>query len=190
MLDTFFEGHVLWFSIPALTGTGLFVLLIVMMLLGGDGGDGFDTDTGSSLDGGDSTSAFQILSVQGFSSFFMGFGWAGIGSLLGMGWSTNVSFGLGFLGGLLMVWLLGAALNAMRGMESSGNIPITKTIGKTGEVYSNVPSKGGGSGQIQLVVSGRQRIYKAISEDSALMTHSRVIVLGVNDDSSLTVGPA
>ncbi|MFT7484860.1 MAG: hypothetical protein ACI9F9_000705 [Candidatus Paceibacteria bacterium] len=189
MLDLLFEGQALWFSVPALIGTGVFLLLLVMMLVGGDGGGGFDTDSGGSLDGGDSSSAFQILSVQGVAGFLMGFGWTGVGCSLGAGWGTAVSFGAGTLGGFAMVWILAAALSAMRGLESSGNIPLEETIGKTGEVYSNVPSKGAGSGRVRLVVSGRQRIYNAVSEGAPLNTHSRVTVLHVNDDSSLTVGP-
>ncbi|MFT7668017.1 MAG: hypothetical protein ACI8X5_000703 [Planctomycetota bacterium] len=189
MLNTLFEGQVLWFSIPAALGSGVFLLLILLMLIGGDGGDGFDPDAGSSLDGGDSNSAFQILSIQGVSTFMMGFGWVGIGSFLGAGLSATFSFGFAFVGGVIMVWILGAALSGMRGLESSGNIPMSATVGKVGEVYANIPAKGAGSGQVRIVVTGRQRIYKAVSDGPQLNSHTRAIVLRVNDDSSLTVGP-
>ena len=102
MFDSFFDGEALWFSIPALLGTGVFLIRILMMLVGCDGGDGIDLDAGDAdLNGGDSSGAFEILSVQGVSAFLMGFGWVGVGSHLGAGWSPAVSFGAGAAGGAL-----------------------------------------------------------------------------------------
>ena len=188
MFDSLFDGEALWFSIPALLGTGVFLIRILMMLVGGDGGDGIDLDAGDAdLHGGDSSGAFEILSVQGVSAFLMGFGWVGVGSHLGAGWSPAVSFGAGAAGGLLLVWILGHSLGAVRGLESSGNVSIAGAIGKTGEVYARVPEAGRGQGQVRVVISNRQRIYNAITEGPELDSRSRVRVVAVNDDNSLTV---
>lgn len=189
MLEALFEGQAVWFSVPALLGTGIFVLRIAMMLIGGDGIDGGDTDAGGSLDGDDSTGAFEILSVQSVSAFLMGFGWVGIGCFLGAHWSSSVALVVGSLGGFLMVWIMGSVLGAVRGLESSGNIPLDRALGKVGEVYARVPAAGAGKGQVKLVLSNHQRIYNAISESSELSSGTRVRVTGVNDDNSLTVGP-
>lgn len=190
MFDTFFTDEALWFSIPAVFGSGIFLIRIVMMLVGGDGADGgdFDLDSGDAdLHGHDSSGAFEILSVQGVSAFLMGFGWVGIGSHLGAGWSPAASFGLGAAGGLLLVWILGHALGAVRGLESSGNVSIESALGSTGEVYAQVPESGRGQGQVRVVLSKRQRIYNAISNGPELATRTRVRVVGINDDNSLTV---
>ena len=190
MFDVLFEEDTLWFSIPALLGSGIFILRIAMMLIGGDGGDGFEADAGDiEFDGSDSTGAFEILSIQGISAFMVGFGWVGIGSMLGAGWSTTTSFTLGFLGGLAMVWILGNTLSAARSLESSGNISIERPLGKTGEVYARIPARGDGKGQVRLIVSSHQRIYNAISEGPEFPTSSRIRVIGINDDNTLTVGP-
>jgi membrane protein implicated in regulation of membrane protease activity len=189
MLDVLFEGQALWFSVPALLGTGVFLFLVAMMLLGTDGGDGFDADTGSSFDGSDSTQAFELLSVQGVSAFLMGFGWVGIGGLLGANWSAGLSFGVATLGGFIMVWILGALLKSVRGLESKGNVAMEDAVGKTGEVYSRIPPRGEGRGQVRVVLSSRQRMYNAVSVGPELTTHDRVVVLQVNDDNTITVGP-
>ncbi len=189
MLDMLFEGQALWFSVPALLGTGIFLLLVIMMLLGTDGGDGFDADAGSTLDGSDSASAFELLSIQGVSAFMMGFGWVGIGGLLGADWGAQRSLGVGVLGGVGMVWILGSLLKSVRGLESNGNVSMSDAIGKVGEVYTRVPPRGEGQGQIRIVLSKRQRMYNAVSAGPELTTHDRVIVLQVNDDNSVTVGP-
>jgi hypothetical protein len=191
MIETLFSGEALWFSVPAVFGTGMFVLRLLMMLIGGDGGDGavdMDFETGDAhLGGHDPGGAFEILSVQGVSAFLMGFGWVGVGALLGADWSPAVAFGAGFLGGLLLVWILGHALGAVRGLESSGNISISEALGATGDVYTRVPPSGEGQGQVRVVLSDRQRIYNAISRGPEFMTHTRVRVVEVNDDNSLTV---
>jgi hypothetical protein len=97
--------------------------------------------------------------------------------------------GVSVLGGLGMVWLLGSLLTAMGGLESSGNVSIQEAVGHRGEVYSNIPARGEGQGQVRLVLSKRQRMYNAVSAGPELPTRQRVVVLEVNDDNSLTVGP-
>lgn len=189
MIDTLFEGQALWFSVPALAGTGVFLLLLVLMFVGADGADGLDGDPGAALDGADSSGAFEILSVQGISAFLMGFGWVGIGGMFGAEWAPQTCMGAGVVGGISMVWLLGSLLNVVRGLESSGNISIAQAVGRTGEVYANIPERGAGQGQIRLVLSKRQRTYNAVSVGPELPTRQRVVVLEVNDDNSLTVGP-
>ncbi len=192
MFEELFVGQALWFSIPALLGTGVFILRILFMLIGGDGGDGvdMDTDAGGSLDGDDSSGAFAILSVQGVSAFLMGFGWVGIGCFLGASWSAGMSLGVGTLGGIVLVWIMANILGAVRGLESSGNIDIQSALGKTGEVYAQVPENGTGKGKVKLVISNHQRIYNAISEGPAFASGTRVRVVAVNDDNSLSVGSA
>ena len=56
-------------------------------------------------------------------------------------------------------------------------------------LYTNVREKGSGRGQVRVVIDGRDRIYNAISDRQALPTSSRVRVVRVNQDHTLTVTP-
>jgi hypothetical protein len=96
----------IWFGVPALVGTVFFSLRMALMLIGGADADaGFDVDVNFDVDvdfdvdvgdvdaisetggdPGDSTQAFKALSVQAIAAFVMGFGWAGLGALSGLGW--------------------------------------------------------------------------------------------------------
>jgi len=206
MLDPLFQGDALWFTVPALFGTLVFILRMVLMLVGGDTGDGGDGgdlghagDVGDFGDTGDgsldfdgqhhpsSNTAFEILSVQSISIFLMGFGWVGIGCLLGSGWSTGVALALGVVGGVAMVWIMARTLGAVRTLEGSGNVKIQSTLGLEGDVYARIPA--GGRGQVRLVIDSRQRIYNAVSRDTDIASQSRVRVVGVNDDNTITVEP-
>lgn len=190
MLDQLLDGQALWFTVPALLGTAVFGLRILMMLVGGvdDVDLGADADIdGADFDGDDSSQAFTILSVQGVSAFLGGFGWAGVGALLGMHWEMAPAAAVGVAGGVAMVWLLGLLLKAIYDLQSSGTLGPDSAVGFTGEVYATIPEGGRGRGQVRVVVRERQRIYNAITEGETLPTNTRVRILAVNDDNTLMV---
>lgn len=193
MLDLFLNGNAAWFGVPALVGTGVFALRLVLMFLGHTGLDmGHDgvleahTDVGDAHHG-DSTDAFKVLSLQSIAAFAMGFGWGGLGVLRGTDWNPALAVPVAVASGVAMVYLLAILLKAVYDMQSSGNIRIDDAVGTDGTVYVGVPEAGQGSGQVQVVVNGRQRIYNAVTDGSALASNTRVRVVAANDDNSLTV---
>ena len=60
-------------------------------------------------------------------------------------------------------------------------------VGTEGTVYTNVPAKGDGRGQVRVVVNLRARIYNAVSDGDAIVTSSSVRIVRVNEDHTLTV---
>lgn len=188
MLDQLFSGNTLFFSIPAVAGTLFFTFRLILMFTGlGDldaDVDGFD---GLDPSHHDSTESFKFLSIQSIAAFVMGFGWGGLGGLLGGGWDWSTSLLAGVVGGVGMVWLLSWLLKVVYDLQSSGNIAIEQAGGAEGEVYAGVPGKGEGAGQVRVIIGERQRIYNAVSEGEALPTRTRVRVVKVNDDRTLTV---
>lgn len=197
MYDALFTEPAVWFGLPAVLGSAVFLLRLVLMLVAGDGGGGFDADVDVDLDldvgdGGDHLDpghSFEILSVQAISAFLMGFGWAGLGGLHGAGWGMTASIGAGVAGGVVMTWILAALLRTMYSLESSGNVSIATALNSEGEVYTSIPARHAGRGQVRVVLDGRQRIYNAVSEGDAIPTSSRVVVVRVNEDRTLTVSP-
>lgn len=186
MLERLFAQEALFFTIPALAGTGVFLLRLALMALGGLGGD---VDADVDADGSDSTDAFRLLSIQSIAAFLMGFGWGGVGGFIGFDWSFGMSLLLGAAFGAALVWLLGLLMKAMYDLQTSGNVHIQDAVGVEGAVYTNVPEKGSGRGQVRVVIDGRDRIYNAISDRQAIPTRSRVRVVRVNQDHTLTVTP-
>ena len=192
MLWGLFEQEALFFTIPALLGTFVFVLKLGLMTLAGFGGD-FDTDVDADVDvnlgedAGDSTDAFTLLSLQSIAAFLMGFGWGGLAGHLGLDWSLPMSLLLGAGFGALLVWLLGLLMKAVYDLQSSGHVRVEDAVGSEGVVYANVPAKGVGRGQVRVVVNERARIYNAISDGEPIATSATIRVVQVNDDRSLTV---
>ncbi len=194
------------FSAAAIFGTLFFLIRLVLMFLGvgdhgGDagsgGGGGFDLgdlDVDPSLDAHhtDSTHAFKALSIQSIVTFVMGFGWGALGAYSGSDMSVGASIGIGALVGVAMVWLLGWLLKGVYDLQSSGNFPMRAIVGGVGEVYLTVPdSRTGkpGYGKVSVSHDNRRRTFNAISEGGAIPTGSRVRVVRVNDDMTITVAP-
>lgn len=190
--DIFFTGHAAWFTIPAFLGTAVFLIRLTFMLLGGMGLD-FHHDFGGhhGLDSAhhDGDSGFKLLSIQSIAAFLMGFGWAGLAGLKGSHWSLMTSIGAGAACGLALMWLLGVLLKGAYDLQSSGNVEIESAVGANGTVYVNVPESGSGRGQVMLILGDRQCTYNAVSTGPALASRSRVRVVGVNDDHTVTVAP-
>jgi membrane protein implicated in regulation of membrane protease activity len=191
MLDQLFSGYAAWFAVPAIVGTAVFLMRLVLMLVGGAAGDlDFSVDhVGADLHHGDPGHALQILSIQSLFAFAMGFGWVGLGGLKG-GWGFTPSLLAGVAGGVGMVWLLGLLLKGVHDLQSSGNVSIDSAMGREGDVYATIPAGGQGRGQVRVTLSQRQRIYNAVTEGEELPSSTRVRVTKVNQDNTLTVARA
>lgn len=192
MFQDFFAGDALWFSVPAVAGTGFFLVRLLLLAFGGiadaDVGS-MEVDTGMEVHHGDSGLAAQFLSVQGITAFFMGFGWSGYAARYGLKWELGATFGAAVLGGTLFVLLIGSLFRGVRRLEASGTLKLEDAAGMEGEIYASVPERGRGTGQVRLVVRQRQRIVNAVSAGSALPTRTRVRVSSVNPDRTVTVEP-
>ena len=190
MLDLLFSNHVAWFGVPAVIGSVFFVLRMVLMLVGGDLGHGGMDAHGVDVHHGDSSDAFKLLSVQSIAAFLMGFGWGGLAAHVGADWPWTASTLFAFGCGIGMVWLLAMLLRAMISLQSSGNVSLDDAVGVEADVYVTVPAEGHGRGQVRVVINNRQRICNAVTQGEALPSRSRVRIINVNKDNTVTVTPA
>ena len=194
----------IWFGVPALVGTVFFSLRMALMLIGGADADaGFDVDVNFDVDvdfdvdvgdvdaisetggdPGDSTQAFKALSVQAIAAFVMGFGWAGLGALSGLGWGLYVSIAVAMLGGGGMVWFLGKLLRFVYGLQSSGTVAMYQALESEGTVYAQIPAAAAGVGRVRVVIGNRERYYKAITDGDALPRDAKIRVVDINDEDN------
>jgi hypothetical protein len=186
VLDLLFGSDALWFSVPAFAGTIFFLSRVVMMLFVGDvelhhDAGGFDVVHG------DSSEAFKVLSIQSIAAFLMGFGWTGLFVVRGLGLSPLVGVPAGVVVGTGMMWLLGRLFRLVGRLQSSGTMDISAALDEEGTVYLTVPGRRGGRGAVRIVVGDRQQYYNAVTDGDAIPTGTRVRVLEINEDHTLTV---
>ena len=190
MYDLFFSNHAGWFAVPAIVGTAFFTLRLILMTIGiGDGGMDADVDA-VDIDHGDTGEAFRVLSIQSIAAFVMGFGWGSLAAYRAGGYGMTASAFVGILVGAAACWLLGLLLKLLHDMQASGTVSIDSAVGLEGSVYATIPANRSGRGQVTVVIDQRQRTYNAVTEGEPLPTQTRVRVLKVNDDNTITVAAA
>jgi hypothetical protein len=131
--------------------------------------------------------AATALSVQGFLTFLMGFGWGGLGGYRGSELSLGLSAVIGIGCGIVLLLVVVFLLRATRRLQSSGNITLGDLVGLEAEVYTTIPASGQGRGQIVTVVGDRQRFVNAVSDAAEIPPRTRIAVVRVNGDNSVTV---
>ena len=171
------------YLVMAVIATLLFLIRLGFSMAGADGGD-FDVDGDF-----DSDASFAIFSVLSILAFFMGAGWMGLAARLDWGLgrlaSSFVSAGFGFT-----MMLAAAGLSHLaRRLDRTVEYDLRTAVGRTARVYLTVPAAGQGSGQVEVSVSGRRKILRAISNGPQLEAFSSVTIVGTRDDETLIAAP-
>ena len=182
--------EIIYWAATIIGGT-LFILRLILMFMGGDvSDDGIDSalDTGgfeSSGDHADANMSFQLLSVQGLTSFFMMFGLVGL-ALLKASQPVLLTVMGGVLAGLVTVAVTGLIFTQMKRLQTEGTINIQTTIGSEGSVYLTIPKNG--TGQVQVIAQGSLKIFDAVSNNKTLIaTGEKIRVVGVAGGNILVV---
>ena len=149
------------YLVMAVVGTLLFLVRLSLAMFAGNGGD-FDTEVDFDTD-----VSFTMFSVLSILAFFMAAGWMGLACRLDWGLgrlpSALISAGFGFA--LMMAASLMTAW--MRRLNRHIDYDVRTAIGRTGRVYLTIPERGTGHGQVEISVSGRQKILRAMSTQAA-----------------------
>lgn len=182
--------EIIYWAATIIGGT-LFILRLILMFMGGDvSDDGIDSalDTGgfeSSGDHADANMSFQLLSVQGLTSFFMMFGLVGL-ALLKANQPVLLTVMGGVLAGLVTVAVTGLIFTQMKRLQTEGTINIQTTIGSEGSVYLTIPKNG--TGQVQVIAQGSLKIFDAVSNNkTSIATGEKIRVIGVAGGNILVV---
>ncbi len=185
---TFTQESAYW--VLALSGTILFVIKILLVIFGGDlGGGDADVGGGDGDGGGSSTGVFALFSLQSVLAFFMGAGWMGLACLKEWHTSSLVAFltSIGF--GFALMLMNAGLMAAINKLNQEVSYDIRDGIGHIGKVYLQVPAKGEGTGQVEVTVSGRRKVLRAVSGADAIPTGGLVKVVDVKDGQLLVVEP-
>jgi membrane protein implicated in regulation of membrane protease activity len=182
--------EIIYWAATIIGGT-LFILRLILMFMGGDvSDDGIDSalDTSgfeSSGDHADANMSFQLLSVQGLTSFFMMFGLVGL-ALLKANQPVLLTVMGGVLAGLVTVAVTGLIFTQMKRLQTEGTINIKTTIGSEGSVYLTIPKNG--AGQVQVIAQGSLKIFDAVSNNkTSIATGEKIRVVGMAGGNILVV---
>jgi hypothetical protein len=143
------------FLLCAIIGGAIILLRLVLTIAGLDHQDG-------ALDGAhaDSDTGFQLLSIQGISSFFTLFGLVGYTLYRQAHLGAVIALVAGIAAGLAAVWLMQRIFISMLKLQSSGSVALDSAVGCEGTVYTTVSGSGG---SVQINFAKRLREFDAVS---------------------------
>lgn len=170
-------------AIGALSST-ILTLQMILSLMGGavDGIDG-DFEVGDGSEGG----ATGILSIRSIGAFFTGFGWAGAAALQnGMG-TGGATFAATIVGGIFL-GLIVYLMSYLHSLREEGTLNYKNAIGEVGAVYLPIPPNRKGMGQVEVLVQGRLRTVKAVTDHGKKIPNQAAIrVTDLVDQQTLLV---
>ncbi len=191
MMDILFSPNALWFTVPALVGSGFLLMQIMLGELGGDAESALelDADFEADLAADDPGGEFRLLSLQSISAFGIGYGWVGLAALKALDLGFTGSVMVGVVAGVGVAWAFVLLSRSILRLQSSGNVTLRDVEGKLGDVYITVPPAGKGNGRIKVAVHNSHYEYNAIQQgDEPIVTHTRVrIVRGNQSTNTVTV---
>lgn len=180
MMDWFFGDGAVWFAIPALFGTGIFLIQLFMDGLGAD----LDVDLDTSGAGD-----FKALSLQTISAFCVGSGWMGLAAFRVLDLGMPGSVAIAVVSGVGVAWLAAWVTRQVFKMQRSGNITIDRAEGLVGDVAVTVPPANSGRGAVAVVIDGNRREYDAVQTgDEPISPRTRVKIVSTDaQQNTLTV---
>ena len=170
-------------AIGAVSSLVLTIQMVLALMGGAMEGVEADFDIGDGGEGG----ATGILSIRSIGAFFTGFGWTGAAATqngLGTGTATFAATIVGgiFLG--LVVYLM----SYLHSLREEGTLNYKNSIGEVGTVYLPIPPNRKGMGQIEVMVQGRLRIVKCVTDhDKKIQNQAAVRVTELVDQQTLLV---
>jgi len=181
------------YTICAIAGGSLVVLQLILQVFGLHGGDtdgDLHGDAGGGGDAGDGhgDTFFGVLSFKALTAFMGIFGLSGLAMLErseSLGLRVAVAAGAGFLGMLLVGWMM----RGISKLHASGSVDLRNAVGKTATVYLTIPGFQEGRGKVTIDIQGRSMELYAVSAGGEIKTGRRVSVLSVEGDDTLKVAP-
>ena len=158
---------------------------LVLTLIGG----AFDVADGEfEVEGTDGE--LGVLSIRTICAFFVGFGWGGITALNQYEGDVFIATIAGFITGSLFLFAVLWTMRGLHSLKEDGTVDIKNAVGATGSVYLPIPPNREGTGQVQVVIQGREREVIALTDsDEKLENRTRITVLEQIDPQTVLVGP-
>lgn len=179
------DGFSQFFWVIALSGSLIFVFVIITTFIGMDGGDDFDgVDAEIESDAG---IGFQFITFKNLVGFFTIFGWIGI-ACINYGFSKPVSVIMALGCGFLMMSVMAAMFYGMKKLSDSGTLNYKNAINAIGEVYLTIGANRSKMGKVSVRVQGSLRELEALSDSfSELKSGTIIQVVDVTSNGILIV---
>ena len=175
--------QVYWYI--AIGASVFFIIQTIATFVGGSGADA-DVDTVIDTSVGHGDFPFHFFSLRNLVSFLLGFGWTGVSlhKSIQTPWLLLLA---AILVGLLFVGMFFFIIRTLLKLSENNAFKIEDTLGKTGDVYMQIPPSKSGKGKVFISVNGSTHELSAITDDPELLKAGSLVKVIKVDDKTLTV---
>lgn len=172
------------FWIVAIVTSVIFLIQTLMTFIGSDASDGVNADFDGNLDHADAP--FQLFSLRNLINFLLGFGWTGV-TLYESFQNKMLLMALAVVVGIVFVALFFFIIKQILKLTEDNTFNIESLVGKTGEVYINIPPKMSGTGKVQISVNGSNYELSAMTHSEEPIHSSTVVKVNSVENRVLIV---
>ncbi|MFV0305400.1 MAG: serine protease [Moheibacter sp.] len=172
------------FWIVAIVASSIFLIQTLLTFLGGDSSTGLEADFDGDLDHVDAP--FQLFSLRNLINFLLGFGWTGVAFYNSIS-SKSTLIGIAIVVGIIFVALFFFLISQILKLTEDNTFNIQQLVGKTGEVYLNIPPNKSGVGKVQISWQGSNHELQAMTESKETISSSSIIKVNAIQNQILIV---
>jgi hypothetical protein len=171
------------------TGVGIISSLVLtlqmLLVMIGGGLDMPDAEIAETGEGG----ATGVFSIRTIGAFFTGFGWAGA-AMLDAGYGTGAATFVATISGSIFLAIVIYLMAYLHSLRQEGTLNYKNAVGQVGSIYLPIPPNRKGIGQVEVMVQGRLRIVKAVTDnDKKIANRIAVRVTETVDEQTILVVP-
>ena len=174
--------RIFWYV--ALFASLIFLVQTVLTFIGSDSSDGVNADFDGNLDHADAP--FQLFSFRNLINFLLGFGWTGVAFYESFA-NKYLLIGLAVIVGIAFVVVFFFLIMQILKLTEDNTFKIDNLVGKTGEVYINIPENMSGSGKVQISLNGSNHELTAMTKASERISSSSFVRVDEVQDKILIV---
>ena len=174
--------RIFWYV--AFAASLIFLVQTVLTFLGSDSSDGVNADFDGNLDHADAP--FQLFSFRNLVNFLLGFGWTGVGFFESIS-NKYLLIGLATIVGIIFVVVFFFLILQILKLTEDNTFKVDHLVGKTGEVYINIPANMSGSGKVQISANGSNHELTAMTKSGEMISSSSFVRVDEIQDKILIV---
>jgi len=182
-LDNLDSMHRIFWYI-ALASSAIFLVQTILTFLGSDSSDGVNADFDGNLDHADAP--FQLFSLRNLINFLLGFGWTGV-AFYDTIQNKYLLIALALFTGLIFIALFFLLIREILKLTEDNTFKIENLIGKTGEVYINIPAQMSGKGKVQISLKGSNHELSAMTRSEENIHSGNLVRVEEIEDKILIV---
>lgn len=174
--------RIFWYiAIPV---SAIFSIQTIMTFLGGDAGDGLDTDFNGDLAPGDEP--FHFFTFRNLINFLLGVSWTGI-SLYSTITNKTLLITLAVIVGIGFIALFFIIIRQIQKLAEDNTFNIESTLKKNASVYLRIPGQKSGNGKIQISINGAFREIDAVTSGDPIESGASVLIVNIVNQNLVQV---